>query len=236
VGWAIGRGESYANPDTQDDIESRALYELLEQQIVPTFYDRDANGIPRKWVERVKRCIAELAPVYNTNRMVRDYAEQYYLPSLRRSRFLGANNLEKSITLAHQKERLRANWGKLRIEEVTAQSNRTLSVREQLPISVVAFLDSLAPHELRLQAFSGHLNNDNQITGGSVVDLVHQEDLGGGRHRFGGFLSTQSSGRYGFAIRIVPGGETFTGITEPGLVLWERSAPTPAPAHDKVAT
>src|SRR5690606_15872706 len=72
IGWQIGRGEEYANPETADDIESRALYDMLENQIIPMFYDRDEFGIPREWVKWMKKSIATLAPCFNTNRMVQD--------------------------------------------------------------------------------------------------------------------------------------------------------------------
>ena len=75
-------GESYADVDMQDDIESQALYQLLEQQILPIFYDRNENGVPNEWVSRMKNCIRVLAPMFNTNRMVKEYAEKLYLPAL----------------------------------------------------------------------------------------------------------------------------------------------------------
>src|SRR5690606_973466 len=75
IGWAIGRGETYSHPEVQDDLESRALYDLLENQIIPMFYERDDHGLPRKWLESMKKCIAACGPMFNTNRMVQEYTE-----------------------------------------------------------------------------------------------------------------------------------------------------------------
>jgi starch phosphorylase len=84
VGWAIGRGETYPDSNYQDQLESQALYDILEKQIVPLFYDRKVDNIPREWIGRMKNCMRKLTPVFNTNRMVREYAEKFYIPSYRR--------------------------------------------------------------------------------------------------------------------------------------------------------
>jgi starch phosphorylase len=232
LGWAIGRGEIYANLDAQDEIESHALYELLEKQIVPLFYNRDEQGLPRQWVARMKNCVSKLAPIFNTNRMVQEYAEKLYLPALRRATSLAENKLARSIALAHQKDRLRGAWGRLRVEDVQADTRRPLGVREKLSIAAVIYLADLRPAEVRVQAYTGPLDNDGRIIRGVATDLVHKDDLGGGRHRFAAALGTPSSGRYGFAIRIVPGGDIFEGVTEPGLIFWEQvqQQQQPAPA------
>jgi len=228
IGWAIGRGETYANIDTQDDVESHALHDLLEQRILPLFYDRDENGIPRAWIARMKRCISVLAPMFNTNRMVQEYADELYLPALRRTRKFNADNLAKSIALCHQKYRLRAEWGKLRIEDVQANTDKPLGVRDRLEVSAVVQLGGLRPEELRVQLYYGELDNDGRIINGKGEDLKHEQDLGGGRHRFAGSFSTSTSGRHGFALRIGPGGELFESMYEPGMICWD-SMPQPAP-------
>jgi starch phosphorylase len=224
VGWAIGRGETYANPDQQDDIESAAMYDLFEKQIIPMFYDRDPQGIPRQWVATMKQCIATLAPAFNTNRMVQEYTEKLYLPALRRARSLGDNNLAKAIELARLTARLRAHWGNVRVENVQADLSRPIGVYEKLPIEAVVNIDGLEPADIRVQAYTGLMDNDGKIVCGKAVDLKHAEDLGGHRHRFVGEIGTETSGRYGFAVRIVPGGEFLIGTREPGLIRWEGEA------------
>jgi starch phosphorylase len=225
VGWAIGRGESYANPDQQDDIESASLYDLLEKQIVPTFYDRDKQGVPRQWVAAMKECIATLAPAFNTNRMVQDYAEKLYFPAVKRTGILRADNLKRAIELAHQKDRLRRAWGKLRVEDVAADLSHPVGVYEKLKVESTVDLGELTPAEIRVQIYTGLMDNDGKIADGKAIDLTHIEALGGGRHRFMGAIPTETSGRYGFAIRLLPGGDLFTGPNEPGLIRWEGEAP-----------
>jgi len=85
IGWAIGRGEGYEDPNIQDEVESKALYELLERVIVPLFYDRGPDGLPRGWLACMKAATQHICPFFNTNRMMRDYAVRFYLPAARAS-------------------------------------------------------------------------------------------------------------------------------------------------------
>lgn len=74
-GWVIGRGEVYEDADYKDEVESNALYDLLETEVIPLFYSRSQDGMPHGWIERIKESLATLVPQYNTNRMVREYLE-----------------------------------------------------------------------------------------------------------------------------------------------------------------
>ena len=238
IGWSIGRGESYNNPDVQDDIESRSFYEILEKQIIPIFFNRDEQGVPRQWVHRMKRSIATLAPMFNTNRMVQEYAEKLYVPALRRARALTADGLKDSVRFAHQKDRLRAAWTRVAIEEIRSNTDRSLGVKDNVEIAVNVRLAGLTPDEVRVQAYAGPMDNDGRITEGRSLDLAHREDLGSERHVFAGSFTPGSSGRFGFAVRIIPGGDLFQGICEPGLMLWDvvpKSAESPAPPPRPVA-
>ncbi len=81
-GWSIGGDEQPADADVQDTQDSQFLYEVLSEQIIPEFYDRDANGIPKKWIKRMRRAIVTLVPQFNTHRMVAEYVQKYYLEQL----------------------------------------------------------------------------------------------------------------------------------------------------------
>src|SRR6202035_2276041 len=95
-GWAIGAGEEYTDLTYQDDIESRAIYDLLEQEIVPLFYNRSTDGLPRGWINMMKRAMSTVCPVFNTNRMVQEYVEKCYWPSYQRFIRLEGDKLKKA--------------------------------------------------------------------------------------------------------------------------------------------
>ena len=83
-GWAIGTGEEYDDRKHQDNVESQSLYDILESELVPLFYERGTDGLPRRWIAKMKASMRELCPAFNTNRMVREYAERFYVPALER--------------------------------------------------------------------------------------------------------------------------------------------------------
>ncbi len=234
LGWAIGRGEQYDNHEMADDIESRALYDLLEHQVLPMFYDRDDQGVPRTWVQWMKKCISVLAPRFNTNCMVQEYAQQYYLPALHRARTLEADNLKPSVELAHQKLRLRQHWSALAVSDVRTSVASHLLVHQPLVIDVDVMLGELRPDEVHVQAYAGRTDGSGHLHEGQTYELTHQQDLGNGRHHYTGQIKAINSGSHGFAIRIIPGGGLMEGVTEPGLIYWE-SPKAPPPEKKKPA-
>ncbi|MEQ9454138.1 MAG: alpha-glucan family phosphorylase [Phycisphaeraceae bacterium] len=221
VGWAIGRREEYANPETGDEIESKSLYDLLENQIVPLFYQRDDKGVPHEWIARMKKCIMALTPAFNTNRMVQDYTTKYYLPAARRAAKLNGNKLKDSIALAHQKSRLRACWGEVAVNSVKAGLDKVVELRQTLPVETEVTLGKIDPKEVRVQIYAGILDNDGHMQDGCTIDMTHKKDLGKGKHLFEGSIEPHTSGRYGFSVRVIPGVEDLKGFWEPGLIRWD---------------
>ncbi|NBB82004.1 MAG: alpha-glucan family phosphorylase, partial [Alphaproteobacteria bacterium] len=222
LGWAIGRGETYANYDYQDQVESQALYDLLEKQVIPMFYERQ-DGLPREWIRWIKNDLRTLAPRFNTNRMVQEYTEHYYLPAHQRSQQLCGERLKGAIELNEYKRRLREHWDKLAVESLEADTARPLGVAKPLPVNAVVHLGPITPDDVRVQCYYGELDGDGAIAAGATVDMDHVQDLGDGRHRFKGALAVDNSGRHGFAVRILPGHEQMATSLEPGLIFWDRA-------------
>ena len=220
LGWAIGSGEIYNDPNYQDTVESNALYDLLEKQILPLFYQRGVDNIPRGWIARMKQCLRKLAPVFNTNRMVRDYAEKFYVPSMLRGERLGSDNLERSIALAHTKDLLRSKWGGIKVVGVHSSGNGNFKVGDSVKIEALVDLPDLKPDDVAVELYAGTLNATGQIESPSLLRMTYGQQMAPGRHLFVGEISCRSSGRQGYAIRVVPGGKDLATPFEPGLILW----------------
>jgi starch phosphorylase len=220
LGWAIGSGEIYNDPNYQDTVESNALYDLLEKQILPLFYQRGVDNIPRGWIGRMKQCLRKLAPVFNTNRMVRDYAEKFYVPSMLRGERLGADNLQRSIALAHTKDHLRNKWGGIKVVGVHSSGNGNFKVGDSVKIEALVDLPDLKPDDVAVELYAGTLNATGQIEAPSLLRMTYGQQMAPGRHLFVGEISCRSSGRQGYAIRVVPGGKDLATPFEPGLILW----------------
>jgi starch phosphorylase len=196
LGWAIGRGEDYTDPGYQDHVESQALYDILEKQIVPMFYRRGVDNMPREWIGRMKTCMRRLAPVFNTNRMVRDYAEKFYIPALTRGQALAENNLSRAIGLAHAKQELRHKWPNIRVVGVHTSGDGHFKVGEQMQVEALVDLPEINPNDVSVQLYAPN------------------------RHLFTGTIECRTSGRQGFAIRVLPGHVDMASPFEPGLITW----------------
>ncbi len=226
AGFAIGRRERYASDEQADAIESASLYDLFEGHILPEFYDRDAAGVPRRWVARMKRCIQSLAPMFNTNRMVHEYADLFYVNSHLRTRRLAADNMAGARGLAAQVERYRRHWQSIRIESVAADTHRPLPVRAPMPVEVIVRLDELAPQEVCVQIYTGSVAASGDLVNGVAENMTHAADLGDGRHRYTGEIVAQQSGRRGLAVRIIPSDDRLHTPFIPGLITWDAQGAT----------
>lgn len=234
VGWAIGYREDYDNPELADEVESRMLYDLLEKQIAPMFYDRDEHGLPRRWIQMMKHSIAELAPFFNTNRMVQQYTEQYYLPALSRAKSLMADGMSQSVARAQLKERLRFAWPSLRFERVESNAAQSLEPNESIEVTAQVNLGGLSPQELRVQALVGRVDESGRLVSPGVVDMSCDESAGK-THVYKASARSLGCGPHGLTLRIVPGGELMSGVTEPGLIYWDGQL-VPKPVVAKPAT
>ncbi len=220
LGWAIGQGEIYSDPNYQDTIESEALYDILEKHVVPLFYTRGADHVPRDWMIRMKNCLRKLAPVFNTNRMVKEYAEKAYLPAGLRGGLLAADGLSRARSLSVAKAMYHQKWGGIRVVGVNTSGNGHYKVGEDVQVETLVDLPDLDPKELRVQLYAGEINSTGEIEAAQVVPMTHSKAMGGNRHMFVGALACRSSGRQGFAIRVLPGNPDMATPIESGLIYW----------------
>jgi starch phosphorylase len=220
-GWAIGHGEEYTDLTYQDEIESRSIYDLLEQEIVPAFYTRGGDGLPRAWIRRMKRCISTIVPFFNTNRMLQEYAEKCYLPSATRHDKLCANNLAQAAELAKWRRRLGQNWGGIKVESVEAPMADPLRVGADLPVSVRVNLGGLSPDEVEVQLFHGLVDSFGEISKPETVTLGHNgSPAAGNTWLFTGRIACRTSGQHGYSVRVLPKHASLPHSFEPGLVTW----------------
>jgi len=219
-GWAIGKGEVYNDLEYQNQVESGALYDLLEKEVVPLYYQRGNDGIPRDWVAMVKASMQSLCPVFSTDRMVEEYAQLSYIPSYRQWTRLEANDLALAKELAAWKKRVFGAWNQVGIEAVEADLSDSIAVGSSLPVSVTVHLGKLDPADVAVEGYFGVLDNQGTVRGGETVSLTVQESLEHGRYRYGGDLECRFCGRYGFMARVLPRHKELGLIYEPGYLIW----------------
>jgi starch phosphorylase len=219
-GWAIGAGEEYTDLTYQDDIESRAIYDLLEQEIVPLFYNRSSDGLPRGWLKVMKRSMSTVCPVFNTNRMVQEYVEKSYWPSAERYHALAGDNLKRATDLARWRKRLAQGWSQIKVETVEANGVDPMHVGGELEVSARVNLGSLAPDDVEVQLFHGAVDSLGEIPNPATVTMSHNGAHQGNTWQFKGTIPCRSSGQHGFAVRVLPRHQLLTNPFEPGLICW----------------
>ena len=220
VGWAIGRGEQYSDANYQDTLESQSLYTILEKQIVPLFYQRGVDNIPREWIARMKTCMRKLAPVFNTNRMVREYAERFYIPAFGRGATLAQENLKRAVQLAKYKESLRGKWPNIKVVGVHTSGNGHYKVGEEMQVEALIDLPELDPKDLSIQLYAGPISGTGNIEHAQILNMTHSKQMAPGRHLFTGTIECRTSGRQGFSLRVLPGNADMASPFEPGLIIW----------------
>ena len=233
TGWRIGRGEEFSDPAYQDHVEAMALYDLLEKEVVPLFYDRSSEGLPRAWVSRIKSSMRTLCPVFNTHRMVAEYARKYYLPASSRADMLRADNLKGAFDLVQWKARLQRCWHEVAIEEVNssgdnvpehtegvANREKAMAVGAGLTITARVRLGSLEPSDVTVQAYHGALDSNHEILNGAgaALELKSSEN---GVFVYQGVVPCGVSGLRGFSVRVLPYHPAAVLPHELNLITWE---------------
>ena len=220
-GWAIGSGEEYTDLHYQDEVESRQLYDLLERDILPTFYDRDNNEqMPRDWLRRMKHSIASLVPVFNTNRMVEEYLTNCYIPSHHRYSKLAAAGAKGAHELAAWRAKVLQSWSQVRVEDVSAPPPESLlKVGAEFPVSVRVRLGGLTPDDVSVEVCHGLLDSMGEIAD-PVSTRLKAASPGGDAVTFSGTMPCQSSGQFGFTVRVLPRHADLPSRFEPAVVTW----------------
>ena len=220
VGWAIGQGEVYDDHGYQDEVESRALYDLLEQEVVPTFYHRQRDGLPRRWIARMKASMATICPIFNTNRMVLKYMEEAYEPATQRFHRLTADDMAGAKALAAWKAHLRQHWDKIKIVQIKDDSPAEYQVGDSLHVQAEIILGKLKPDDVRVEFYHGRVDQNGQIIDGRAMSMTHAKPNGGGSYIFSGIVPCEKSGQYGYAIRILPRHPDLSNSLEMHLIRW----------------
>lgn len=219
VGWAIGSGEQYPDPGQQDEIESRALYHLLEEEIVPLFYQRSADDLPRGWIAKMKNSMRELGPLFTANRMMREYTEKYYLPALRDARTL-ADDGGALTGLCRWKAHVREHWGSVAVIRVESNNGARVHVNDPVNICVTVDLGALDPQDVQVQLYAGRLNAHDDIVNASITPLTNPKNVGAGHWEFCGTAAFGGTGRHGFTVRVLPSHQGLTHAFETRLLRW----------------
>jgi starch phosphorylase len=217
-GWAIPTADGVVDSDRRDDLEAAALYDLLETQVKPRFYDRGADGVPARWVEMVRHTLTTLGPKVQASRMVQDYVQQLYAPAARASSRVASESFAAARDLAAWRQKVLACWGDVKVAHVESSGvGDTPELGNALHLRAEVVLGGLDPDDVLVQACHGVVDEHDNLHDIETVTMQLVGD-GGDTHRFEAYVPLQRAGAFGYTVRVIPHHELLSTVAELGLV------------------
>jgi starch phosphorylase len=223
-GWAIGaelpERTTPLDPAFEDEVDVGSLFRLLETQITPLYYAKPDGRLPIAWLQLMRESIRSVLPVFNTHRMVKEYAERLYEPAARAHQILGANGGKKAVELGKWKDSIRSAWPQIRISDVQINARgSSVYVGDELQVTARVHLGPIEPEFVTVQAYLGE-TVDNDITAPVTVECQKKEKLDNGNYLFEGRIAARDSGSYGMNVRVIPTHPNLIQAHELRLITW----------------
>ena len=220
-GWSIGKNEYYSSLNHQDNVDSDSIYTTLEKQIVPLYYTTDMNGIPNDWVDKMKASIKVVAPEFSTERMIKDYTNDFYVPQMERYKSIVQDNFAKISNLCSWKNYIMQNWDNIHINPInlTAYENNPICVNQSISPACLAYLGNINPDDVSVEVYYGKISEDGQLHDSSscTMKLVQKN---GDMYEYKAEIPMKNGGNYGFTYRVVPKNPMLINKQDMGLVKW----------------
>ena len=214
VGWALGDGQEHGNDPAGDARDAEALYDLLEDEVIAEFYTRDEQGVPTAWVERMRESMARLTPRYSSNRAVREYTEQHYLPLAAAYRARAVEKGAIGVELVAWQQALKEKWPALRFGEMTL-----VTQSEQHVFEVQVYLDDIDPAAVRIELFANGIEDDVQ----ERVEMKPVRDLVGAINGYAYQAQVPATRpATDYTARLVPFHDGVAVPLEEAHILWQR--------------
>lgn len=221
LGWAIGSGEDYEDEEEQDEIESKLLYDLLEREIIPTYYDRGRDRLPRHWIHRMKESMGRVGKQFSSHRMLMEYAERFYMPAMANHDRISADGYAEAKRVAEYTSRVQAAWGEIAITQPPRLPDRDFFSGDEVTLSARVRLGSLKPEDVRVELYVGPYTGKGEIVDATRIPMTKSGQAGSdGAYPFETTVRCDRTGRQGVAVRVIP---EFPGLASPyvpGLVAW----------------
>ena len=214
VGWALGDGREHDHDPAWDATEAEELYALLEQQVIPEFYSRDASGIPTSWVARIRESMARLIPRFSANRAVLEYTEKYYIPAAEAYSGRAAGKCTEGVQLVSWRHALEKKWANLRFGDV-----KVATTAEQHVFAVPVYLDGLDPDAVRVELYADGVDGGDPVT----QSMILGQQLIGAEHGY--IYSAQvpaARPATDYTARLRPYHPCVAVPLEAALILWQR--------------
>jgi starch phosphorylase len=215
-GWASPTADGVNDPVRRDDLEAAALYELLGSQVAPLYYDRDAAGVPTRWMAMVRHTLSSLGPQVQASRMVREYVESAYAPAATAGALAQSDDFRVARDLAAYRGRVLGAWEQVRVVdcELSLDEGQTPVIGERVHVHATVDLAGLTPDDVEVQAVVGRVNDTDEL---SDVVTATMHPVAAGRYTVE--LPLPHAGALGVTARVLPKHDLLATPAELGKVV-----------------
>ena len=218
-GWAIPSADSAGDSAERDKLEAEALYDLIEHQIAPRFYDRGSDGVPKRWVQSIRHTLATLSPELSADRMVKEYVTRLYVPAAEAERTISAKSFAGARELAAWKQRVRDAWPLVAVTHVESGGVDTVpQVGDILHVRAHVQLDGLSPDDVAVEVVYGRAREGDNLERTHHVALEPETATPGVAVQFIGAVPLTRAGSFGYNVRVTPKHPLLASAAELGLI------------------
>jgi hypothetical protein len=205
AGWAIEEKRTFENQQFQDELDAEILYNTLEQEIIPLYYDRDEEGIPGGWVSSIKNTIARIAPRFTMQRMVDDYYERFYGPLFKTGKRMRGDGYKNAHKIVNWKNKILNSWDKISVDklEVPDPNKGALAFGDNFVAEIILNIPGLEIDDIGVEILMGNKTNGHveKLSHKQALDPVEFKD---GKAKYACDFRLQNAGVHDYAFRIYP--------------------------------
>jgi starch phosphorylase len=219
TGWKIGNGDEFDDQSYQDTVEGHALYNILENEVIPTYYNRKNGKSPLQWIRMMKASMKMAMQNFCSHRMVMEYNDLFYKPMAHRMQSLTADNAREAVNMLQQRKRLLNLWKGVQVISPVKEGRYLFRVGDTFQLSTTVHLGELKPHEVDVELYYGLFKSVDTLVNSHTETMTVKEARGDGQYIYTCTITCQQPGRFGFTTRVTPRGDHWTKFF-PGLISW----------------
>ena len=217
-GWAIGTNATYNSYDEQDKADSNSLYHLLENKIIPAYYNQDSRGVSEEWLTLMKNSIKTTGGKYSTSRMVIDYINELYMPlcNLNKKHF---QNLDEVMAFAEWKRKVKQNWQNIKITQDRNVDNAKFNAGSQITVNCEVEFPDIDENNAEVQVYFGQVQDNGTVKNvfTSEMKKIGEEN---GKSFYETTIDLTTGGNFGYTFRVMPKHEMLVDSENLDLVKW----------------
>ena len=221
-GWAIGDDTEYTNYELQDFADSKSIYTILENEIMPLYYAKDNKGISKEWIKMMKNSIKSVGGNYNTSRMLCDYLSKLYVPQIKNilNRFSDTKKVEEFLNWQSD---LFANWGNISIASPAITDEFSIKAGDKLELTCIVNLGNIKTDSVSVEVFYGKFANGEKLTNTSFIEMELSKEIDKGNYEYKASIDIDNGGNYGYTFRVMPKNDMLIDPHDVSLVKWIES-------------